>query len=124
MDNREYAKIVSRNLRLLMYQTGVTQAKLSRDLDIPKTTISGWLNGNRTPRMKYIDVICDYFKVSRSDIMDDRSGYYEKTIKPEASGDIAAKFSALNDEGKKLALEYLDFLLSKEEYKKSVTRFA
>ena len=78
MKNGEYAKIVSRNLRLLMYQTGVTQAKLSRDLKIPKTTISGWLNSNRNPRMDNIDALCHYFNVTRTDLMDDKHGYYDQ----------------------------------------------
>lgn len=124
MKNGEYAKIVSRNLRLLMYQTGVTQAKLSRDLKIPKTTISGWLNSNRNPRMENIDALCHYFNVTRTDLMDDKHGYYEKTMRPESSGDVEAMFSALNEKGQKVALEYLQFLLSKEEYKKSKVRLA
>lgn len=118
MDNKEYAKIVARNLRFLMYQNTVTQADLSRDLKIPKTTISGWLNGNRTPRMKYIDMLCNYFNVTRTDIMDDKNGYYGKTIKPDPAEDAIAKFNALNAEGQKQALEYLNYLLSKDEYKR------
>ena len=119
MNNKEYAKIVSKNLKRLLYDNGKSQTALSRDLNIPKTTISGWLNGNRTPRMKYIDMLCDYFSVTRTDIMDDQRGYSEKSIHPETTGDFSAMFLALNPEGQKLALDYIGFLLTKEEYKKS-----
>lgn len=74
----DYGKIVSKNLKRIAYEKGKTQADMSQDLNIPKTTMSSWMNGVRVPKMQTIDMFCEYFGVSRSDIMDsyDRSEVY------------------------------------------------
>lgn len=69
----DHAKIISKNLRRIAYERGKTQAEISRDLKINKSSLSMWMNGERIPRMSKIDMLCDYFGVSRSDIMDEHS---------------------------------------------------
>lgn len=74
----DYGKIISKNLKRIAYEKGKSQADMSRDLGIPKTTISSWMNGARVPKMPAIDMLCEYFGVKRSDIMEpyDRSEVY------------------------------------------------
>lgn len=76
MDNTEYAKIISKNLKRIMIDCDKTQADLSRDLNIPKTTLSGWMNGTRCPKMKSIDMLCNYFRVTRAELTEEHAGYY------------------------------------------------
>jgi len=77
MNEREYAKIIAKNLRNWMLKKDVTQADLCRDLDLSKTTVSSWMNGLRTPRMSKIDLLCDYLGCSRADLMEpERNDYY------------------------------------------------
>lgn len=71
MSEKEYAKIIAKNLRNIAYNAGKTQADISKDLRISKATVSSWMNGTRIPRMDKIDLLCHYFNVSRSDIMED-----------------------------------------------------
>lgn len=47
MDNKEYAMIIAKNLRRIMYDHGKTQADVARDLHISKATLSSWMNGTR-----------------------------------------------------------------------------
>lgn len=70
MSEKEYAKIISRNLRNIAFNSGKTQADMAKDLNISKATISSWMNGTRIPRMDKIDLLCHYFNVNRSDIME------------------------------------------------------
>lgn len=51
ISNDEFSKIFSRNLRRIMYEREISQSKMAQDLNIPKTTISGWVNAKRTPKM-------------------------------------------------------------------------
>ena len=76
MDNTEYAKIIAKNLKRIMIDCDKTQADLSRDLNIPKTTLSGWMNGTRCPKMKSIDMLCNYFCVTRAELTEEHAGYY------------------------------------------------
>lgn len=79
MSEAEYARIIARNLRKIMIERDKTQADVARDLNISKATLSSWMNGTRVPRMEKIDLLCKYFGVSRSEIMeaqDDANQYY------------------------------------------------
>lgn len=74
---RDYGKIIAKNLRRIMLRANKTQADLSRELGIGKTTISAWMNGVNVPRMDKIDMLCNYFGCTRADIMEPHDeGYY------------------------------------------------
>lgn len=70
INEKEYRKVIAQNLRNIMHEQQKTQAEVARDLNINKATLSSWMNGTRTPKMTSIDMLCDYFKVSRSAIME------------------------------------------------------
>jgi len=70
MTEQEYAKVVARNLRRLAFINDKTQMDMSRDLNINQSTLSSWMNGNRTPKMSKIDMFCRYFNCQREDIME------------------------------------------------------
>ena len=80
MTEKEYAKIVSKNLRRIAYENQKSQADISRDLKINKATVSSWMNGTRIPRMEKIDLLCNYFNVRRSDIMEEHHNKHDKSI--------------------------------------------
>lgn len=71
MSTREYAKIVSRNIRRIASDQNRTQADIARDLHLNKATVSSWMNGTRVPKIENIDMLCHYFNVTRADIMED-----------------------------------------------------
>lgn len=72
MSEQDYAKLVARNLRRIMYEHGKTQAEVAKDLNISKATLSSWMNGTRIPRMNKVDLLCHYFNCKRSDIMENQ----------------------------------------------------
>lgn len=67
----EHARIISQNLKRLAYEAGKSQVEIANDLNINKSTLSCWMNGVRIPKMSSIDMLCRYFGVKRSDIMDE-----------------------------------------------------
>lgn len=73
MNENEYAKIISKNLKRILYEQGKSQTDIVKDLSINKATVSSWVSGTRLPRMDKIDLLCHYLNVSRSDIMEDHS---------------------------------------------------
>lgn len=72
MTNSEYAQLIARNLKYYMAISGKTQADISRDLGISKTSLSSWVNGHRIPKVSTIDKFCSYFKIRRSDLMEEK----------------------------------------------------
>ena len=71
ISDADYGRIISKNLKRIMYDHQKTQADISHDLSISKATVSSWVNGSRIPRMDKIDLLCHYFNVTRYDIMED-----------------------------------------------------
>lgn len=53
----------------LLNEFGVTQAQLSRQTGIPKTTISGWLNAGRLPDYDSLRTLCAFFQISGDEIL-------------------------------------------------------
>ena len=69
VDEREYARIVAINLKRLAYNSGKTQKEIAKDLGVNQSTLACWMNGIRTPKMPKIDMLADYFGVTRDEIM-------------------------------------------------------
>ncbi len=56
-------------LKDLLSEYKLTQAQLSRETGIPKTTISGWLNAGRLPDYHAIRTLCMFFEISADELL-------------------------------------------------------
>lgn len=93
ISNEEFQKIFSQNLRRVMYERNVSQAQLAHDLDIAKTTVSGWMNGKRVPKMSRIDLLCSYLNCTRADLMEPSGSKFRRagrSVKIPVLGRVAA----------------------------------
>ena len=70
--DRELAKLVGLNITNLLILNNKTQKEMCDHFKWPYSTVSSWCNGTRLPRMDKVDKMCEYFGVSRSEILDDR----------------------------------------------------
>lgn len=69
----EARKIVAKNLSNLLNKHGITQTELARRLKLPEASVRSWVNANKYPRIQNVQKLADYFGVSRSDILEDKS---------------------------------------------------
>lgn len=100
MSEDAYKKIFSKNLNYYMALNGKTQTDLINDLGLNKSAVSTWCNGTRLPRMDKVELLAQYFKVNRSDLIEDKSS-------------SADSHYYLNDDTRKLA----QFMFENPEYK-------
>lgn len=61
-------KIISKNIRRYAEINNKTQTDISKDLKIPKSTLSGYFNATSTPSPGNIQKLADYFGVKKSDL--------------------------------------------------------
>ncbi len=73
MSDDFYKKIFSKNLNHYMKKNEKTQSDLINDLGFNKSAVSTWCNGTRLPRMDKVELLAQYFKISRSDLMEEKS---------------------------------------------------
>lgn len=94
MTEKEYSAVIASNLKRIAYERGKSQVEIAKDLHLSKATISAWMNGTRTPKMPKIDMLCAYFNVKRSDIMephDRRKIFFNtKAVRIPVVGRVAA----------------------------------
>lgn len=62
---------MAKNLRYHMLQKGVTPKHLSRDIDVPYTTVRSWLKGDNYPRIDKIEILAEYFGIMKSDLIEE-----------------------------------------------------
>lgn len=100
MTNEEYGRIIAKNLKRIMYAQGKKQTDVARDLNISTSTLSSWMNAQRTPKMDKIDMLCRYFNCERTDIMEEHDYYAPGTAQAAQElfdSDLRALMDAARD---------------------------
>jgi len=64
--------VLAKNIQALLDEKNVIQTDMARNLKIPETTVSSWLNGKKYPRIGNIQKMADYFGVLKSAITEER----------------------------------------------------
>lgn len=64
-------EIMAKNISKYMEKSDVDRNKLSADLGISYTTITDWIKGKTYPRIDKIELLANYFGVSKSDLVEE-----------------------------------------------------
>lgn len=81
MTEKEQREIFARNFRQYVDASGKTQREIAKALGYSYTTVNTWYRGAALPNAAKIQTIADYFKIFKSDLLDDKSIY------PDTSAD-------------------------------------
>lgn len=73
MTDEEQKRIFSKNLNYYIDKSGKQQKEIAKDLGISPTTFNTWCVGKILPRTGKVQLIADYFKIGKSDLLDDKS---------------------------------------------------
>ena len=65
MSNLGNKKAMSKNIKKYMAVNNVDRMKLSRDLKIKYSTLSDWINEKTYPRIDKIELMANYFNVTK-----------------------------------------------------------
>lgn len=120
-------EIMAKNIRYYMESRGVDRNKICDDLGFRYTTFSDWVNAKTYPRIDKIEMMANYFGISKADLVEDSSlsqGYYndpetaELAEKFRNNSDLRVLFQAsadLSPEKMKEAYNYIKFLRDQEK---------
>lgn len=103
-------EIFVENLKRIMKEKDKSQTDISRDLDIPFSTVSSWFTGKKYPRVDKMQELADYFDVSMKELTDEQPDVNEKIIK------LNRITSDMSDEELNTLLEVVKVLF-KEKFK-------
>lgn len=77
-------EIFSRNLKKIMHDNNVDRNKLCEDLNFKYSTVSEWIAAKKYPRIDKIEMIANYFGISKSDLIENKD-------KLESNADFLSK---------------------------------
>ena len=72
MTDEEQRKIFAKNLRYYLDLNNMQQKELAHILGIQPSTITNWLKQTAMPQVSTIQKIADYFRIGKSDLVDDK----------------------------------------------------
>lgn len=84
--------IFASNLKRYMELKGKNRREVCADLKLNYFTFSDWVNGKKYPRMDKVELLADYFEISKSDLIE------EKTIENDPVGMAERHIEIIMDE--------------------------
>lgn len=135
MNEKEFNVIFSKNPNYYMDLKSITQNELAKQIGVSPTSVNNWCNGYKTPRMDKVDRICDFFRIKRSDLMNERDNFEDtapSTLSPAESNllheyrndelegaslfQICRAVWKLNGAGRVAVLKYAEYLGTDPDY--------
>lgn len=71
MNEHEINSIIAKNITRLLERHNKTQLELAEYMHVSQATVSNWCKGLKMPRMSKVDMICSFFSIERSDLMEE-----------------------------------------------------
>ena len=97
-------EIMAKNISKYMEKAGIDRNKLSTDLGISYTTITDWIKGKTYPRIDKIELLANYFGISKSDLVED------------SVSDITTIYNQLTEKRQAKVYNFADRQLREQKY--------
>lgn len=72
-DSKVMKEILAKNLDLQLTKKGSNQTDMARELNFPETTVSNWMKAETYPRPDRLQMMADYFNISRSELTEQKA---------------------------------------------------
>lgn len=114
MNEEEQRQIFARNLNYYIANSGKQQKEVAKELGYPQTTFNTWCMGKVIPGMGKVQTIADYFKIGKSDLLDDKldSDPFEdaKILNDTKTLEMIKKYYSLSTADKEAISQIIDSL--------------
>ena len=64
-------EIFAKNLKDHMKLTNKNRKEVANELNVSYSTLTDWINGKKFPRIEKVEMLAEYFGVSKSDLIED-----------------------------------------------------
>ncbi len=95
MSNLGNKEIMAKNIQYYMDKYGKTRQDMCEALGVKYTTFTDWVKGNSYPRIDKIELMANYFGISKADLVEDHN-------------DLSDDHYYLNDETREIAQEVFE----------------
>lgn len=88
-------KIFSQNLNKHMRIHGKTRSQIAKDLNVSYSTFSDWVSGKKYPRIDKIEMLSDYFGITKSKLIEEENK--DDTYSMDIATEMGRILSELNN---------------------------
>lgn len=110
MNSRE---IFAKNLQHYMNINGKTRNDLSDDLKISYFTITSWCNGSKMPRIDKVQILADYFGITKAHLLES----HEQAPQKNKNDDLAQIITRLRTDNDFYSLVSAIYKLNVRQFK-------
>lgn len=114
MSEKELNLIIAKNISKYLEIQSKTQTDLAEYIGVSQATVSNWCKGVKMPRMSKIDMICKFFSIERSELMNSSPAPTPHSLQCQTKAEetLILSYRELNDINKKKSVAYTKNLLS------------
>lgn len=108
--------IMAKNIRRLMDIKGKDRNDICQDLGFKYTTFTDWINANTYPRIDKIEMLANYFGVSKADLVEEQTESSEPYYINDDARELAQfmfenpEYKVLFDASRKVRKEDIEFV--------------
>lgn len=73
MTNLGNKEVMAKNLLYYLTQSGKTQKEIAAIVGVAPSTFNDWLKAKKYPRIDKIEILADYFRILKSDLIEEKS---------------------------------------------------
>lgn len=107
MNEEKTALVLSRNIKEYMDLYSLNMSDMARLLGVSPSAVRFWVTGEKAPRLKYLDKMCEIFHCTQGDLVSE-DPIFQVTAKDKLLQEIVDKAIVLNSEGKQKVIDYID----------------
>lgn len=116
MSNLGNKQIMAKNIRYYMNKHSVSQTELCNTLGFKMPTFSDWVNAKTYPRIDKIELMANYFGISKADLVEDHTKYESNLSKKATTIKIYGRVAA------GIPLEAIEDVIDEEEIPEELAR--
>lgn len=117
MSEDKQKRIFARNLNSYIEASGKTQLEIAKSIGVSPQTFNTWCKGIAIPRMGKVQALADYFRINKSDLIEDKEPAAPSTLPP-----IMEYYNQLNNEGKAEATKRVEELTFLPKYTENIEK--
>lgn len=78
MTNIGNKRVMAKNLHYYIERSGRSQKEVAEVVGVAPSTFNAWMKGKKYPRIDKIEMLADYFRILKSDLIEEKSDEYRE----------------------------------------------
>ena len=104
MSNIGNKETFSKNLGYYLSICGREQKEIAEEIGVPTSTFNDWVKGKKYPRIDKIEKLANYFKIKKSDLIEDKKSTPEEQKLTEGEELLLNLFRQIPEDQQQLVL--------------------